>query len=131
MNLKTSDIDSQRMVIRVVQCKGHEDRYVMLSPKLLDPLRDYWRIVRLKGWLFPGISTNRSPDTSSRLPAAHGPLLDHRCSRMTPSPSSTAKWGSGSAYEQGELIIAKSTIVPLAILSPLAPRCRCTPANNS
>jgi len=43
-----------RMVIRVAQGKGHKDRYVMLSPKLLDTLRDYWRIVRPKEWLFPG-----------------------------------------------------------------------------
>jgi len=54
VHLKTGDIDSQRMVIRVAQGKGHNDRYVMLSPKLLDTLRDYWRIVRPKEWLFPG-----------------------------------------------------------------------------
>jgi site-specific recombinase XerD len=54
VHLKTSDIDSQRMVIRVAQGKGHKDRYVMLSPKLLDTLRDYWRIERPKQWLFPG-----------------------------------------------------------------------------
>jgi integrase len=42
VNLKTSDIDSQRMVIRLAQGKGHKDRYVMLSPKLLDTLREYW-----------------------------------------------------------------------------------------
>jgi len=54
VHLKTGDIDSQRMVIRVAQGKGHKDRYVMLSPKLLNTLRDYWRIVRPKQWLFPG-----------------------------------------------------------------------------
>jgi site-specific recombinase XerD len=54
VHLKTGDIDSQRMVIRVAQGKGHKDRYVMLSPKLLNTLRDYWRIVRPKEWLFPG-----------------------------------------------------------------------------
>src|SRR5437667_12725181 len=36
------------------QAEVIEDRYVMLSPKLLDTLRDYWRIVRPKEWLFPG-----------------------------------------------------------------------------
>jgi integrase/recombinase XerD len=54
IRLKTSSLDTQRMVIRVVQGKGHKDRYVMLSPKLLEMLRDYWRIVRPKEWLFPG-----------------------------------------------------------------------------
>jgi integrase/recombinase XerD len=54
VHLRTSDIDSQRMVIRVAQGKGRKDRYVMLSPKLLDTLRDYWRIARPKEWLFPG-----------------------------------------------------------------------------
>jgi integrase/recombinase XerD len=53
-HLKIGDIDSQRMVIRVAQGKGHKDRYVMLSPKLLDTLRDYWRVARPKEWLFPG-----------------------------------------------------------------------------
>lgn len=47
-------IDSQRMVIRVEAGKGRKDRYVMLSPRLLDILRDYWHQVRPKGWLFPG-----------------------------------------------------------------------------
>ena len=53
-HLKPSAIDSQRMVIRVEQGKGQKDRYVMLSPQLLDTLRDYWRLVRPKEWLFPG-----------------------------------------------------------------------------
>jgi site-specific recombinase XerD len=54
VRLKPEAIDSQRMVIRVEQGKGRKDRYVMLSPKLLDILRDYWRAVHPKQWLFPG-----------------------------------------------------------------------------
>ena len=54
VRLKTSSLDNQRMVIRVAQGKGRKDRYVMLSPKLLDTLRGYWRIARPKEWLFPG-----------------------------------------------------------------------------
>jgi len=52
--LKVTDIDSKRMVIRVEQGKGRIDRYVMLSQKLLQILRDWWRVDRPKRWLFPG-----------------------------------------------------------------------------
>jgi integrase/recombinase XerD len=54
VSLKVSDIDSKRMVIRVEQGKGHKDRYVMLSPALLELLRAYWKATRPQGWLFPG-----------------------------------------------------------------------------
>ncbi len=47
-------IDSARMVLRVEQGKGQKDRYVMLSPKLLALLRDWWRVTRPAYWLFPG-----------------------------------------------------------------------------
>ena len=53
-NLTTGDIDSDRMLIHVVQGKGRKDRKVMLSPGLLDLLRDYWKEARPEGWLFPG-----------------------------------------------------------------------------
>jgi integrase/recombinase XerD len=53
--LKVSDIDSQRMVIHVRGGKGRKDRDVLLSPKLLDELRQHWRRLRRKPsvWLFP------------------------------------------------------------------------------
>jgi integrase/recombinase XerD len=54
IHLNPTDIDSQRMVIRVDQGKGQKDRYVMLSPKLLETLRNYFRVVRPKTWLFEG-----------------------------------------------------------------------------
>lgn len=55
VRLKAADIDSQRMVIRVKQGKGQKDRYVMLSPRLLETLRAYWRAARPQGgWLFEG-----------------------------------------------------------------------------
>src|SRR5580658_1159635 len=54
VHLKPTDIDSQRMVIRVDMGKGQKDRYVMLSPKLLESLRSYWRVEKPKQWLFPG-----------------------------------------------------------------------------
>jgi len=57
--LKVSDVDSQRMVIHVQGGKGRKDRDVLLSPKLLDELRQHWHRLRRKPsvWLFPG---NRS-----------------------------------------------------------------------
>jgi integrase/recombinase XerD len=54
LHLRPTDIDSQRMVIRVDQGKGQKDRYVMLSPKLLELLRTWWRVARPTPWLFPG-----------------------------------------------------------------------------
>jgi site-specific recombinase XerD len=54
ISLKVSDIDSKRMVIRVEQGKGRKDRYVMLSPHLLNLLRAWWKAARPQGWLFPG-----------------------------------------------------------------------------
>jgi integrase len=47
-HLKVSDIDSERMVIRVHKGKGGRDRDVLLSPKLLDTLREYWRWMKPK-----------------------------------------------------------------------------------
>ena len=53
-HLKVSDIDSERMVIHVRQGKGGRDRDVLLSPKLLETLREYWRWMKPKTYLFPG-----------------------------------------------------------------------------
>lgn len=53
-NLKVKDIDSDRMLIHVHDGKGGRDRRAMLSPSLLDLLRDYWCESRPEGWLFPG-----------------------------------------------------------------------------
>jgi len=54
VRLTAPAIDSSRMVIRVEQGKGQKDRYVMLSPRLLEILRAWWLRERPKHWLFPG-----------------------------------------------------------------------------
>jgi integrase/recombinase XerD len=54
IRLRPPAIDSKRMVLRVEQGKGMKDRYVMLSPKLLAILRDWWRLEKPPHWLFPG-----------------------------------------------------------------------------
>jgi site-specific recombinase XerD len=57
-HLQIADIDSQRMVVRVRHPKGGRERQTLLSPRLLQLLRDYWRVQRPPLWLFPG----RNPD---------------------------------------------------------------------
>lgn len=52
--LKVTSIDSSRMLIHVEDGKGGKDRYAMLSPRLLQILRAYWRRARPSVWLFPG-----------------------------------------------------------------------------
>jgi integrase/recombinase XerD len=52
--LKVEDVDSERMVIHIREGKGGRDRDVPLSPKLLETLREYWRWMKPKTYLFPG-----------------------------------------------------------------------------
>jgi integrase/recombinase XerD len=64
VQLKIEDIDSDRMLIRIRQGKGKKDRNVMLSPRLLQELRDYWRSAnpKPKTYLFPSKSTHPTGD---------------------------------------------------------------------
>jgi len=86
VHLKPAHIDSQRMVIRVEQGKGQKDRYVMLSPKLLETLRNYWRAARPNEWLFEGDVAGQPITTSSvelacqkarRISGIHKPITPH------------------------------------------------------
>jgi len=61
-HLKVSDIDSERMVIHVRQGKGSRDRDVLLTPKLLETLREYWRWMKPQTYLFPGTVNNWRAD---------------------------------------------------------------------
>ncbi|MBI1789950.1 MAG: site-specific integrase [Acidobacteria bacterium] len=63
--LKVADIDSGRMLIRVQQGKGKRDRYAMLSPRLLEMLRCWWRLARPSDWLFPGRRADRHMQAES------------------------------------------------------------------
>ena len=73
LSLEPNDIDSARMAIRIRQGKGRKDRYVTLSPTLLETLREYYRGYRSKGtWLFP----NRNRDQ-----ATHPTTVQRACSR--------------------------------------------------
>jgi integrase/recombinase XerD len=63
--LRVSDIDSKRMLIRVEQGKGRKDRYAMLSPRLLQVLRIWWRAAQPAEWLFPSWRTARHQTPTS------------------------------------------------------------------
>jgi integrase/recombinase XerD len=60
--LRVADIDSERMLIHVRNGKGGRDRNVLLSPKLLETLREYWRWLKPNTWLFPGMVNNWRAD---------------------------------------------------------------------
>jgi len=91
--LKVSDIDSQRMTLRVEQGKGDKDRYAMLSPVLLERLRSWWRVAHAQGkmlpngWLFPGLDP-MDPLSTRQLnraihAAAEAARIDKRVSMHT------------------------------------------------
>jgi len=93
VGLKMGDIDSQRMVLRVDQGKGHRDRFAMLSPVLLQTLRIWWRTAHAQGklldggWLFPGMNrvnplTPRQLNRAIRA-AAQAAGIDKRVSMHT------------------------------------------------
>jgi integrase/recombinase XerD len=60
--LKVSDVDSKRMILHVREGKGGHDRDVPLSPTLLETLREYWRWMKPKTYLFPGTVKNWRAD---------------------------------------------------------------------
>jgi len=66
-NVKVSDIDSKRMLIRIDQGKNRKDRYVRLPARLLEILREYWQSEKVKSkiWLFPG--TIKTPGAKTTL----------------------------------------------------------------
>jgi integrase/recombinase XerD len=65
IKLKLTDIDSQRMMIRVSQGKGNKDRYTLLGKRTLEVLRIYWQAYRPKDWLFPSSWANEPLGPSS------------------------------------------------------------------
>ncbi|MEE8143006.1 MAG: site-specific integrase [Planctomycetota bacterium] len=69
VHLRVRDIDSGRQMLRIDQGKERQDRYVMLSEKLLVVLRQYWRSLRPWPWLFPGQIPGRplTPSSAQRV----------------------------------------------------------------
>lgn len=69
VNLQIGHIDSERQLLRIVQGKGRKDRLVILSPSLLELLRQYWQILKPPLWLFPGqrVDAPMSLETGQRV----------------------------------------------------------------
>lgn len=65
LHLRVRDIDSDRMTIRIEQGKGRKDRYTILSPRLLEQLRIYWKACRPTSWLFPGKPPDKPLDVTA------------------------------------------------------------------
>ena len=79
-SLRVADIDSQRMVIRVVQGKRKKDRYTLLSPLLLQMLRHYWWAAASNGLSVPWARAERLRP------------LQHRTARLASTPTSVPAW---------------------------------------
>jgi site-specific recombinase XerD len=79
--LKISDVDGQRMTLRIQQGKGRKDRYAMLSPLMLERLRTWYRVARSQGkmldggWLFPGLNPVEPLSTRQLNRAVHAAAL--------------------------------------------------------
>lgn len=74
VKLKLSDIDSERMSIRICQGKGAKDRYTVLGERTLEVIREYWHAYHPQNWLFPGEKAGNYLSVSSIQRAFRGSL---------------------------------------------------------
>jgi integrase len=91
--LKVTDVDSERMTLRIEQGKGRRDCYAMLSPVLIERLRVWWRVARAQGkmpdggWLFPGPDPLDQLSTRQLNRAIHAAAELHAARRhLQPAP---------------------------------------------
>ena len=144
-NLKVSDIDSKRMLLRIEQGKGQKDRNGMLSPRLLEVLREWWLIGQPTTWLFPGrdplvaISTKQiyravrntaadigikkrvSPHTLRHSFATH--LLEQGVDiRLIQVALGHSKLDTTARYAHVASKVLRGMVSPLDRLSPLVPK---------
>jgi integrase/recombinase XerD len=118
--LKVSDIDSDRMLLRIEQGKGRKDRFAMLSPRLLELLRDWYRIARPAVWLFPGRDPllPMTPHTLRHSFATH--LLEEKTEvRLIQVLLGHARVDTTALYAQVATNVIRSVMSPLDRLTPL------------
>ncbi len=106
VNLKPADIDSHRLMIRVEQAKGAKDRYTLLSPRLLEELRLYWKLYRPTTWLFP---STRDPQRK---------LAIGRRRRSTTRPNARRGSPAATAFTRCGIALPRTCSKPALICAP-------------
>ncbi len=103
--LKVTDIDSERMTLRVEQGKGGKDRYAMLSPVLLERLRAWWRVRHAQGKILPnGWLSNPRASCLKGHPRARAWLIERlRC--IAPA---RASWNSAPPRSTASAVCSRS-----------------------
>ncbi len=134
--LKISDIDSQRMTLFVELGKGQKDRYVMLSPQLLEILRHWWRVARPEHWLFPGAipgqpisrgAVNRACQKAHRMCGIRKTITPHSLRHALPRTF----WNLVPTYEQSSCCSVTAAWPRHRITSRLPPaRCARRPVHS-
>jgi integrase len=128
ISLKVADIDNKRMVIRVEQGKGQKDRYVMLSPKLLEVLRAWWRVEKPKQRLFPAdrVGSHTTKDSveqacqkARQRSGISKPITPHSlrhcfATHLVESYKRSAKRGVLSQRCLGDFVISSARLTTLA-----------------
>ena len=120
--LKVSDIDSQRMTLRVDQGKGAKDRYTLLSKRLLSELRRYWQAYRPREWLFPlrdgrGPINPRSARRSITTPKKRRGSGRGAGSMACDTPSPPISWRPGSISTASSVSWGMDTSPPRCVIS--------------
>ena len=131
--LTISDIDSQRMLIRIACGKGKKERLVPLSPRLLTALREYWKQVRSPKFLFPGstFETRISSTTiqkSCKVAVAKAGILKKVTPHTRRHSYATGLLEAGDLLTIGHLLGHKSFSTTMVYLHVRRPHMESTPS---
>jgi integrase/recombinase XerD len=127
VSLKITDIDSERMLIRVNQGKGAKDRYTLLGPRLLAALRAYWKRYPSNLWLFPGWRRYQHVSAARIQRACRDAVkLAHLTRRITPHTLrhsfATHLLENGTDIRVIQVLLGHSSIQTTAHYTAVSPR---------